>query len=249
MSKKIKILTLSDHPFSPSGVGTQAKYIIEGMLATGKYQFLSLGGAIKHQDYRPQKTEQWGEDWTIVPVDGYGNADMIRSIVTTERPDIMWFMTDPRFWGWLWEMENEIRPNIPLVYYHVWDNYPYPTFNRKFYLSNDHIATISKLTDDIVATVAPEVPRTYVPHAVDTNIFRRLPAEEIARFKKDNLKIEDDRLIFFWNNRNARRKQSGSLIWWFAQFLSQGKVFLHLVKSRHANSPFPWLFAPLFSCP
>lgn len=221
MSKKIKVLTLSDHPFSPSGVGTQTKYIIEGLLATGKYQFLSLGGAIKHQDYRPQKTEQWKDDWVLIPVDGYGNKDMIRSIMRTEKPDVIWFMTDPRFWGWLWEMENEIRPNIPMVYYHVWDNYPYPTYNRKFYLSNDHIATISKLTDDIVRTVAPEVPATYVPHAVNTEVFKRLPEAEIAKFKKENLKIEDDRLVFFWNNRNARRKQSGSLIWWFAEFLKK----------------------------
>jgi len=221
MDKKIKILTLSDHPFSPSGVGTQTKYIIEGMLATGKYKFLSLGGAIKHNDYRPQKTEQWGDDWVLVPVDGYGNQDMIRSIMRTEKPDIIWFMTDPRFWGWLWTIENEIRPNVPMVYYHVWDNYPYPTFNRKFYLSNDYIATISKVSDDIVRTVAPEVPTQYVPHAVDTNIFRRLPQEEISKFKKENLKIEDDRFVFFWNNRNARRKQSGSLIWWFSEFLDK----------------------------
>jgi glycosyltransferase involved in cell wall biosynthesis len=221
MDKKIKILTLSDHPMSPSGVGTQSKYIIEGMLKTGKYKILSLGGAIKHPDYRPQKTEQWGDDWLIFPVDGYGTQDMVRSILRTEKPDIVWFMTDPRFWGWLWQMENEIRPNVPMIYYHVWDNYPYPSFNRKFYLSNDHIATISKLTDDIVANVSPEVERTYVPHAVNTDIFKRLPEDAIAKFKKDNLKIEDDRLIFFWNNRNARRKQSGSLIWWFAQFLKQ----------------------------
>jgi glycosyltransferase involved in cell wall biosynthesis len=221
MDKKIKILTLSDHPMSPSGVGTQSKYIIEGMLKTGKYKILSLGGAIKHPDYRPQKTEQWGDDWLIFPVDGYGTQDMVRSILRTEKPDIVWFMTDPRFWGWLWQMENEIRPNVPMIYYHVWDNYPYPSFNRKFYLSNDHIATISKLTDDIVANVSPEVERTYVPHAVNTDIFKRLPEDAIAKFKKDNLKIEDDRLIFFWNNRNARRKQSGSLVWWFAQFLKQ----------------------------
>ncbi len=219
--KKIKVLTLSDHPFSPSGVGHMAKNFIEGLLATGKYQIISLGGAVKHQDYRPQKTEQWKDDLVVIPVDGYGTQDMIRSIMRTERPDIIWFMTDPRFWGWLWQMENEIRPNIPMVYYHVWDNYPYPTYNRKFYLSNDHIATISKLTDDIVRTVAPEVPTTYVPHAVDTEIFKRLSEAEIAKFKKENLKIEDDRLIFFWNNRNARRKQSGSLIWWFAQFLKK----------------------------
>jgi glycosyltransferase involved in cell wall biosynthesis len=221
MDKKIKILTLSDHPMSPSGVGTQSKYIIEGMLKTGKYKILSLGGAIKHPDYRPQKTEQWGDDWLIFPVDGYGTQDVVRSIMRTEKPDIVWFMTDPRFWGWLWQMENEIRPNVPMIYYHVWDNYPYPSFNRKFYLSNDHIATISKLTDDIVANVSPEVERTYVPHAVNTDIFKKLPEDTIAKFKKDNLKIEDDRLIFFWNNRNARRKQSGSLIWWFAQFLKQ----------------------------
>jgi len=223
MDKKIKILTLSDHPFSPSGVGTQTKYIIEGMLATGKYQFISLGGAIKHQDYRPQKTEQWGDDWVIVPVDGYGNQEMIRSIMRTEKPDIMWFMTDPRFWSWLWSMENEIRSNIPMIYYHVWDNYPYPMFNRKFYLSNDYIATISKVSDDIVRNVTPEVATQYVPHAVDTDIFKRLPQEEIAKFKKENLRIDsgDDRPIFFWNNRNARRKQSGSLVWWFSEFLDK----------------------------
>jgi glycosyltransferase involved in cell wall biosynthesis len=232
MDKKIKILTLSDHPFSPSGVGTQTKYIIEGMLATGKYQFLSLGGAIKHNDYRPQKTEQWGDNWVVVPVDGYGNQDMIRSIMRTEKPDIIWFMTDPRFWGWLWSIENEIRPNVPMVYYHVWDNYPYPTFNRKFYQSNDYVATISKVSDDIVRTVAPDVPTQYVPHAVDTDIFKKLPQEEILKFKKENLRIEtgDDRPTFFWNNRNARRKQSGSVLWWFAEFLDKvGKDKARLV--------------------
>ena len=27
--------------------------------------------------------------------------------------------------------------------------------------------------------------------------------------------------IFFWNSRNARRKQSGTLIWWFKEFLDE----------------------------
>lgn len=207
------------------------------MLATGKYKFLSLGGAIKHPDYRPQKTEQWGEDWIIAPVDGYGNQDMIRSILRTEKPDIIWFMTDPRFWGWLWQMENEIRPNVPMVYYHVWDNYPYPTFNRKSYLSNDFIATISKVSDDIVRNVTPEVQTQYVPHAVDTNIFKKVPSDVIAKFKKENLKIDDDRFIFFWNNRNARRKQSGSVIWWFAEFLKETGRKATLVMHTEPKDP------------
>ena len=51
MTKKIKVLTLSDHPLSPSGVGTQTRYVIEALLKTGKFEVLSLGGAIKHHDY------------------------------------------------------------------------------------------------------------------------------------------------------------------------------------------------------
>lgn len=221
MDKKTKILTLSDHPLSPSGVGTQTKYVIEALLKTGKYQFISLGGAIKHQNYNPVKTEEWGDDWVIYPVNDYGTQDMIRSILRNERPDMLWFMTDPRFWHWLWQMEHEIRPLIPMVYYHVWDNYPYPKFNRMFYDSNDVIATISKVTDDIVRNVAPDVECVYVPHTVDTDVFKKLPDEEVAEFKKQTMPDAEGKFVFFWNNRNARRKQSGTLIWWFNEFLNR----------------------------
>ena len=67
--KKIKILTLGDMPLSPSGVGTQTKYFCEALLRTGKFQIVSLGGAIKHNNYTPIKTEEWGDDWLIFPVD------------------------------------------------------------------------------------------------------------------------------------------------------------------------------------
>ena len=112
MSEKIKIFTIGDHTLSPSGVGTQTKYIIEGMLKTGKYEFVSFGGAIKHPDHNPQKTQEWGDDWVIWPVDGYGNADMVRAMIHQQRPDILWFMTDPRFYGWLWSIENGLLPCV-----------------------------------------------------------------------------------------------------------------------------------------
>ena len=222
MTKKIKVLTLSDHPLSPSGVGTQTKYMCEALLNTGRYQIISLGGAIKHQDYTPKAVEPYGEDWRIVPVDGYGTQEMIRSVLRTEKPDILWFMTDPRFWGWLWQIENEVRPLVPMVYYHVWDNYPVPMFNRKYYISNDAIATISKVTDDIVRQAAPEVKRKYIPHAVNAEVFKPLTPEQIENIRKDSLPESDrEKVIFFWNNRNARRKQSGTLIWWFKEWLDK----------------------------
>ncbi len=223
MSKKIKILTISDMPLSPSGVGTQTRYICEALLNTGNFKVISFGGAIKHPNYNPIKTEQYGDDWIIFPVDGYGNQEMLRSILRQEKPDILWFMTDPRFWGWLWSMENEIRPLLPMVYYHVWDNYPYPTYNKKFYDSNDFVACISKVTADIVKTVSPDTRSEYVPHAVNGEIFKPADGEDLESFKKQVFgdHYDPDKFVFFWNNRNARRKQSGSLIYWFNDFLKK----------------------------
>lgn len=224
--RKITVFCLADHPLSPSGVGHMTKNMITACLDSGKFRFVCFGGAIKHKDYKPIRTEEYGEDWTIYPVDNYGNPEMVRSVIRTEKPDIMWFMTDPRFWTWLWAMSNEIRPLMPMVYYHVWDNYPYPNFNKAFYDSNDLIVSISKVTDDIVRTVSPKVDCIYLPHAVDTNIFMKRSASAVDKFKRDSFKESDQgdpdgKFIVFWNNRNARRKQSGTLIYWFKEFLEQ----------------------------
>ena len=48
---KKKILTLSDHPLSSSGVGLQSKIFMESLLKTGRYKIISLGGAVKHSNY------------------------------------------------------------------------------------------------------------------------------------------------------------------------------------------------------
>ncbi len=224
MTKK-KVLVLSDHPLSPSGVGTQTKYMIEALLKTGRYQFVCLGGAMRHNDYTPQKVEPYGEDFRIFPVDGYGTHEIIRSVLQKERPDALWFMTDPRFYGWLWEIENEIRANIPMIYYHVWDNFPPPKFNADFYNSNDIVACISKVTHQVVKTVAPDVESIYLPHAVNKSFFHPISNDEEKQAAETlrnqatqgNLKKK----VFFWNNRNARRKQSGTLIWWFKEWLDK----------------------------
>ncbi len=218
--KKIKILTISDHPLSPSGVGTQTRYVMEALLNTNMFQIVSLAGAIKHNDYTPAKTEEYGDDWVIMPVDGYGNQGIIRSCIREHKPDMLWFMTDPRFYSWLWAIENEIRPHMPMIYYHVWDNKPYPTFNKSYYDSNDVIVTISKVTNDIVKNVSPDVGLEHIGHSVDTTVFKKCPDSDVTEFRNNSMKGKyEDKFVFFWNNRNARRKQSGSLIYWFKDFL------------------------------
>lgn len=239
--KKIKVFVVADSPLAPSGVAGQTRYMIEGLLKTGKFSFVCFGGAIKHPDYTPIQVDPYGEDWKIYPVDGYGNPDQVRSCLQVEKPDIMWIMTDPRFYVWLWSMENEIRSVVPLVYYHVWDNYPYPMFNKKYYMSNDFVATISKVTDNIVSYVAPEVERERVPHTVNTNIFKKQDKELVSDFLAQNglaVDVDNRPFTFFWNNRNARRKQSGSVLWWFSEFLDRiGRDKARLIMHTEPKDP------------
>ncbi|MAH49811.1 hypothetical protein CMI37_28585 [Candidatus Pacearchaeota archaeon] len=230
MTKK-KILVLSDHPLSPSGVGTQTKYVIEALLKTGRYCFVCLGGAVEHHDYQPQRVEPYGEDWLIYPVDGYGSHEIVRSVLQKEHPDVVWFMTDPRFYGWLWEIENEVRASVPMIYYHVWDNFPPPHFNGQYYRSTDEVVCISKVTHEILKTVAPAVKSSYLSHAVNNNVFKKFKTKEelehCSKLRKDIIDMslpefrDYDKKLFFWNNRNARRKQSGTLIYWFKEWLDK----------------------------
>lgn len=237
MTEKKKILIIADSPLAPSGVGTQTRYMIEGLLKTEKYQFLCLAGAIKHNDYRIHAVSPYEEDWLIKPVDGYGDPNTIRAVLRDYKPDLLWFMTDPRFYVWLWGVENEVRVNCPMVYYHVWDNYPYPMYNEDFYNSNDVVCTISKVTDDIVRTVAPNVECVRIPHTVDTDIFKKMPNDS-EKVRKTILGDSEDKLIFFWNNRNARRKQSGTLIYWFKEFLDKvGYDKAMLLMHTEPNDP------------
>jgi len=228
--KKTKILVISDHPLSPSGVGTQTKYMIEALIKTGRYQFVCLGGAMKHHDYTPVTVEPYARDFVIVPVDGYGNDETIRSALRKEKPDVLWFMTDPRFYEWLWEIEDEVRALVPMVYYHVWDNFPVPMYNKSYYDSTDYVVSISRVTEEIVKTCSPDNFGTHISHAVNSTFFKKLgnaeDLEKISDLRQNIINSSKEfnnsrKKIFFWNNRNARRKQSGTLIWWFKEWLDK----------------------------
>ena len=203
--KKTKILVLSDHPLSPSGVGTQTKYMIEALLKTGRYQFTCLGGAMKHHDYTPVTVDPYGTDFLIVPVDGYGNDETIRSALRKEKPDILWFMTDPRFYEWLWEIEDEIRSLVPMVYYHVWDNFPVPLYNKVYYDSTDYVVSISRVTEKIIKECSPDSFGAHISHAVNAAHFRpmttgselqkvKVARDKIIETSVDNLKNPNSNL-------------------------------------------------------
>ncbi len=107
--KKYKILMLSDHALSTSGVGTQSRHLINGLLDKGCWSIRQFGAAMKHENYDVVKVS---DDFVIKPIDGFGNKELLTLAIATEKPDILFIFTDPRFFYWLFEMEDEYTRSV-----------------------------------------------------------------------------------------------------------------------------------------
>ena len=216
--KKKKILMLCDHPLSTSGVGTQSRWLIEGLIATGKYSFRVFGGAMKHESYDLVKVS---EDFIIRPTNGFGTKDLLKMVLATEQPDAMLLFTDPRFFIWAWEMEDEIHQICPITYWHLWDNDPWPEFNKVLYESTDLINCINWPTYTMVKDRFPKN-TNYIPHAIPKHVYYQLDEEKRKNIRKSLFGLgAEDKFIGLWVNRNARRKMPGDVIDSWSRFLAK----------------------------
>jgi glycosyltransferase involved in cell wall biosynthesis len=217
MQKK-KIIVLSDHALSTSGVGTQTRHLLNGLVNKGEWTFRQFGAAMKHNDYR---TIVVNEDLIIKPIDGFGNRDLIRVTLATEKPDAILIFTDPRFFIWLFEMEDEVHQMCPILWWHVWDNHPYPKFNETLYQSTDLINCHSHMTYEMIKDHFPD--RTnFVPHAIPDDIFFPLNETERANYKRNLLGVNRmDHFTGIWVNRNARRKRPSDVLAAWKQMLDK----------------------------
>jgi len=189
---------------------------MNGLVETGNWTVRQFGAAIKHTDYRPTMVN---DDFIIKPVDGFGDPQLIKTTLATEKPDVLLLFTDPRFFVWLWEMEDEVHQVCPIAYWHVWDNRPVPEFNRVLYDSTDLINCHSYDTYEYVKDLAPG--RTnFIPHAVPKELFYPLPEDE--RLEQKATVLGPNRVnhfTAFWVNRNAKRKRPADLMWAWSMFL------------------------------
>jgi len=234
MSKK-KILLLSDDIRIPSGVGTMSKKLVLGTL--DKYDWVQIGGAVKHPEAgkifdlseEVQKQEDVESAYLkVYPVDGYGNENIMREVINLEGGvDGILHFTDPRFWGWLYNMEHEIRQTMPIMYYNIWDDLPFPHWNESAYESCDLLMAISKQTYNINKHVCVRKPRiegtdlTYVPHGIDETEFYPIAKTDqgLIDFKKaltrDGVAPE---FCLLFNSRNIQRKRVADLVLGYTKF-------------------------------
>ena len=220
MSAKKTILLLSDHPLSTSGVGTQARWLIEGLVSTGRFSFRCFGGAIKHEDYNEIVVNP---DFVIKPTNGFGDEMMLRKALVQIKPDALMLFTDPRFFQWVIAMEDEVHQICPIAYNHLWDNKPWPEFNRTFYESIDLINCINHPTYEMVHERFADK-TNYIPHAVPKELFKPLPEADVQRFKRAVLgPTRADHFVGMFVSRNARRKMANDILVSWAAFINDLK--------------------------
>ena len=121
-----KILFLCDDIRMHSGVATMAREIIVG--TAHRYNWVNIGAAINHpevgkrMDLSGDTNKHAGlEDSSIIlyPQNGYGTPELIRYMMQVEKPDAILFFTDPRYYEWLFQIEHELRQQIPLIYLNI----------------------------------------------------------------------------------------------------------------------------------
>jgi glycosyltransferase involved in cell wall biosynthesis len=233
-NERKKIMLICDDIRVHSGVATIARELV--LNTAQHFNWVNIAGAIQHPeagkrfDLSQDTNHNTGLTDTSVflyPVNGYGDADYIRNMIKMEKPDAIMLITDPRYFEWLFMIENEIRKHIPIIYLNIWDDYPAPLYNKAFYESCDALLAISKQTKLINELVLDEKVGNkvlaYVPHGLNHNTYRPLTeekeVEELEKFKSALFGDKEKDFVVFFNSRNIRRKQIPDTMLAFRIFL------------------------------
>jgi glycosyltransferase involved in cell wall biosynthesis len=223
-NERKKILLICDDLRVHSGVATVAREMV--LNTVQHFNWIQIAGAINHPD-KGKKLDLSNDTNAAVglkdasvylyPIDGYGDANFIRQLIRIEKPDAIFLITDPRYFMWLFQIENEIRRKIPIVYLNIWDDYPAPMYNRPFYEACDALLGISKQTVNINKLVLGEEKAKnklikYVPHGLNHDVFKPLTKDDpqysdFINFKNQMFKSKEYDFVLFFNSRNIRRKQ------------------------------------------
>lgn len=219
-----KILLLGDDLRTFSGVATMCKEIVVG--TAHRFNWVQIGASIQHPeagkiiDVSQSVNDEIGIPDAyvkIIPNNGYGDMGLLRHIIRVEHPDAIFIFTDPRYWMWLFSNEREIRQQMPIIYYNIWDDLPYPMYNKPFYESCDALFAISKQTYNINKQVlgdkVSEHILRYIPHGVSKE-FNPVPFVDIKLFgfKKKIWGEHEPKFKLLYNARNIGRKHTSDLM-------------------------------------
>lgn len=234
-----KILFISDSITGVSGVANVARSLISG--TAHHFNYINLGisqnPAVKGQmmDLCESVNKEAGIGDSLVKAiqwDRYDDTDLVRKVLEQEKPDVLMFITDPRYFQELFPISKEIQyggingKKTPLVYIQIWDELIPPFYNRAAWSSVNMSLCISKQTkfmnEVVLGDRAENIKLEYFPHGVDVNKFKPLDiSDEKVLGLKESLfgKNAEVDFVLFFNSRNIYRKNIPTALLGFKAFL------------------------------
>ena len=236
----MKVLVISDNPQINSGYGKIVAGFARHMKAQGHEILIMASSPLNAQV--PFTPVEW-EGCKIWQVAGYGHQEHVRYFLDKEKPDVVLANADPRFFDYLFKMDNEIRSQCPLVFYHLWDDLPFLDYNMPAYSSCDHIICGSAFTYGLLND-HPQINSAaidYVPIGFDADVYHPLSAPEKAEFRAEfnkwtNNKHTGARFIAGVVGRHTERKQLLSIMEAFSKWQEDKDDVLLFMHSPSEDS-------------
>jgi len=220
----LNILWLSNAPWAPTGYGNQTRLFVPRLKKLGHDMaisaFYGLQGGVLHWDgirVYPGSFHPYGQDICSAQAKHY-NADLMISLI-----DI-----------WVLLPENNLH-KIPWAPWFPVDHDPCPPAIVAKAKQADFPLMFSKFGQKAMADAGVEC--AYIPHGVDTNLFKPIDRTEARKA----LAVSDDRFIVGMiaaNKGNPSRKAFAENIAAFAQFNkrhSDALLYLHVHRGEHGE--------------
>ncbi len=176
---------------------------------------------------RPKSKFYIYEGIEVYSVPGSGELHQVRKIIHDLKPDIFIALADVRFFEYLFMLEKDIRKFGPFLFWHLWDNDPFPFNNVPFYASVSKVVCASLFTYNLLKQNGIDNIE-YIPHCVDTRVYKPMRKKEMQVFPdllRQNCMSEAKRVKLWFGTveANIDRKRLPDLIRIFGKFMKRHK--------------------------
>lgn len=220
----MKILWHSNAPFVPSGYGNQTDIFSRALVKRGHEVFISA--YYGHRGARI-KTGQI----SILPGsrDEYGN-DVLQAHYDVIQPDVFLTLMD------VWVLNPSTTVNLPIAAWTPVDHYPLPPAMKTHLRALRHHIAMSRFGERMMRQAGFDP--FYVPHAVETDVYKPMDATERAEARK-LWKVDDAKFfaITVAANKGMRKNLDLLLKAWarFVEIHPDSLLYLHTDPRPYAH--------------
>jgi len=213
-----KILWCSDDFKLPTGYSQVTRNILHGIYRGGfdvhNLSFQNMGFpsnfSISDRLFAP-----WNIYYQLHPNEAYGNQGSVEFFNNELKPDITAFLSDSFMIRWIGEKDRAAKMHGKKLFYFPFDSADVYEGSKEVMAVMDIKVAMSKFAKKLLKKETG-IDSHYIPHGVDTAIYRPLPKEIITKTRAENK--WENKFVVGCVGRNQSRKNLPALFKAFAEF-------------------------------